>query len=469
MSSLLRLQSLIIPGLAFLALALTACSAPAAPPTDTRQPAYTPLPTQTLLPSTTPYPTATPYPTNTLFPTWTPAPTATPYPTLSPYPTYTPYPTATPRPTDTPTATPYPTPTPRPTPTSYPTATPTPEPTATPRTTDTPYPTATPSLTPGEQLAGWRTHLLGLVNGSRQKAGLPAVALGDNESVQQHAEAMLEHGFTGHWGLDGLTPAMRYTIAGGTGYVSENASGVMGIKDADWGPQYQRRGWRESLDVVHEGLLASPGHRKTVLDKWHRKVSLGIACNAYTCSVVQGFEGGYVAFTSPPRISRAGVLTFAGRLEGGFTMSSVQVWYHQPPHALTLGQLDAAYTSSLGQEPATFVIKPAPPGTYYPASDLLPWGYTWLSGVDPYSVSPKAPRDSRSALGLPRRILPLTSRFKAVPWTVASRWSAGASFEVKADMRKIVSDMGPGVYVAVIWGTNSREEVPLTNYAIFVD
>ena len=292
------------------------------------------------------------------------------------------------------------------------------------------------------------------------------MALGNNEAAQKHAEEMLEHGFTGHWGLDGLTPAMRYTLAGGTDYVSENSSGVRGIKGADWGPQYRKKGWLASLDVIHQGFLDSPGHRKTILDKWHRKVGLGIACNAYTCSAVQNFAGAYVAFTSPPSISGAGVLTFAGRLKGGFTMSSVQVWYHQTPHALTLGQLDAAYSSSLGQEPATFIIKPVPPGTYYSEAALLPSVYTWLSGVDPYSVSPQAPI---AAVGIPRRIPPPNVRLKPVPWTVADRWSAGASFEVKANIRKIIDDMGPGVYIAVIWGVNGGEEVPLTNYAIFVD
>ena len=104
------------------------------------------------------------------------------------------------------------------------------------------------------------------------------LTLGNNEAAQEHAESMLEHGFIGHWGLDGLTPAMRYTLAGGVNYVSENTSGVIGIRDEDWGPHYRRRDWRKSLDIVHQGLMDSPGHRRTILDEWQRKVSLGIAC-----------------------------------------------------------------------------------------------------------------------------------------------------------------------------------------------
>ena len=342
-----------------------------------------------------------------------------------------------------------------------------PTPTATP--TPTVRPTPTPTLTYVEKLAQWRAYLLNLLNGSREKAELSAVTLGNNEAAQKHVEAMLEHGFAGHRGLDGLMPHMRYTLAGGTNGVSENTSGFIGIKEADWGPQYRKRGWRESLNKVHQGFLNSSGHRKTVLDKWHRKVSLGIACNAYTCSVVQNFEGGYVEFTSPPNISRAGVLTFAGKFEGGFTMSNVQVWHHQTPHDLTLGQLDATYSYNVWQEPATFIIEPAPPGTYYSVTNLLPSSYTWSSGVDPYSISPKAPRNSSSALGLPRIILPPMYMQKDVPWTVASRWSQGPSFDVKADIRKVVSDMGPGVYIIVIWGKSNGEAIRLTNYAVFID
>ena len=400
-----------------------------------------------------------------------PEPTAAPMPT--PLPTDTPAPTPTPLPTDTPAPTPTPTVTPIPTATQTPTATPRPTPTPTPRPTATPRPTPTPTATPEEQRTQWRAYLLDLVNGSRQAAGLSAVTLGNNEAAQKHAESMLKHGHIGHighWGLDGLTPVMRYTLAGGTNYVHENASGVIGVRDVDWGPRYGQQSWRMSLEKVHKGLLNSPGHRKTILNKWHKKVSLGIACNKYTCSVAQNFEGDYVVFTKPPSISGAGVLTLAGRFKGGFTLSDMQVWYHQPPHTLTLGQLDATSSYGVGQEPATFIIEPAPPGYYYSESNLLPESYTWLRGVDPYSVNPKAPRDSSAASGIPRIIIPRETKQKSVPWTIADRWQIPvSSFDVKADIRKVIRDIGPGVYIIVMWGVNGEEYLSLTNYAIFVD
>lgn len=342
-----------------------------------------------------------------------------------------------------------------------------PQPTAMPTSTPAPTPTATP--TPEEKLREQRAYLMALVNSTREKAGLPAVTLGNNKAAQEHAEAMLWHGFTGHWGLDGLTPAMRYTLAGGVNYMKENTSGVIGIKHSEWGPQYKKQTWRESLNEIHQGLLNSSGHLRNILDKWHRKLSLGIACNKYTCSVVQNFEGDYVEFTQIPHISKAGVLTFAGKLKHGFTMTNVHVWYHETPHPLTLGQLDATYSYSTGQEPAIFITEPAKPGYYYSDSDLLPSSYTWASGVDPYSVDPEAPRDRSSALGLLWLIPLYEANQKAVPWTAADKWSQGASINVRANIRKATNAMGPGVYIILIWGTNGEETIPLTNYAVFVD
>ena len=324
--------------------------------------------------------------------------------------------------------------------------------------------------TPGNQLAEWKAYLLDLVNHSRLSAGRTAVTLGDNEAAQKHAEAMLEHGFSGHWGLDGLTPTMRYTLAGGTDRVRENVCGVRGIRGKDWGPRHTPKNWKSSLQESHQALMNSPSHRENILDRWHTKVNLGIACNKYTCSVVQQFEYDYLDFIKLPSISGKGDLNIEGRVKSGFTLSGLQVWYHQPPHALTLGQIDATYYAGAGDEPVVFVLKPAPSGTSYPPYALEPSGYSWGSGVDPYSVSPQAPRDMNAYIWKRQTVPPLETRLKAVPRTVANKWSEKRGrIRIKANLRAVIRDLGPGVYIIVIWGRNCGVEVPLTNYAIFVD
>ena len=308
--------------------------------------------------------------------------------------------------------------------------------------------------------------MLGLINEGREEHGVLPVTLGTNSAAQGHAEAMLKGNFVGHWGLDGLNPNMRYTLAGGTNYVMENTSGAV----LTTGVNYTRRTRKTILTEIHTGLMNSSEHRKNIVNKWHTTVSLGIACNEVTCSMVQNFEGDYVTFSKEPMISN-GTLSFAGTLEGGFTFNNAQIWYGQPPHPLTLGQLDATHSYLVGQEPATFLLKPAPPGFHWSATDLLPTPYTWTTGIDPYTVDPETARIVRyiSGIPVPRRILP-SLRMALVPWTVAETLElSDAAFGVKADISEIVDERGPGVYTVVIWGDNAGELIPLTNYSVFVD
>ena len=311
------------------------------------------------------------------------------------------------------------------------------------------------------ELQHLRMFVLGLVNNAREKHGLSSVTLGENGAAQKHAIAMLLHNFHGHWGLDGLTPNMRYTLSGGTNYVSENASGYI-LRE---GLPYRKRSRGELLTELHEGLMQSSGHRKNILNKWHRTVNLGIACNEYACSLVQNFEGDYVDFSEKPTIYN-GNLSFAGRLKRGFTFDGVQIWYDQPPHTLTLSQLDATYSYLVGQEPATFLLPPAPAGSYYSSNALRPTDFSWQAGTDPYFEDPGKPR-----VISPIRVFKLsTPRLKQVPWTIPETWQvSGGSFEIEVTLLGIINDLGPGVYTVFIWGDNSGEKVPLTNYSIFVD
>lgn len=112
------------------------------------------------------------------------------------------------------------------TPTPLPTATPTPVPTPTPRPTPTITPTPTPLPPPALRHLAEKEYMLELINLERAKVGAPPVVLGDNIAAQLHAESALENCFTGHWGVDGLKPYMRYSLAGGYQSNGENASGL---------------------------------------------------------------------------------------------------------------------------------------------------------------------------------------------------------------------------------------------------
>ena len=67
--------------------------------------------------------------------------------------------------------------------------------------------------------------MLELINEERVRRGVPPVELGDNWAAQLHVESALENCFFSHWGIDGLKPYMRYSLAGGYQSNGENGSG----------------------------------------------------------------------------------------------------------------------------------------------------------------------------------------------------------------------------------------------------
>ena len=153
-------------------------------------------------------------------------------------------------------------------------------------------------------------HMLKLINNERVSAGLNPVVLGDNSAAQLHAEASLENCFSSHWGIDGLKPYMRYSLAGGFQSNGENGSGSDYCIQASDG--YRANGSAEQeIRQAMEGWMDSPGHRDNILDPWHRKVNIGLAWDRYNFQVVQHFEGDYVEYDQLPNIEN-GVLRISG-------------------------------------------------------------------------------------------------------------------------------------------------------------
>ena len=173
-----------------------------------------------------------------------------------------------------------------------------------------PSPSATPIPRPDLRHLDEKLYMLELINKERMRAGLEPVSLGDNVAAQLHAEASLENCFSSHWGIDGLKPYMRYSLAGGYQSNGENISGLSYcIKPSDG---YRRNGTAEGeIRQAMNGLMASPGHRGNILDRWHGKVNIGLAWDSYNFSLVQHFEGDYVKYDRLPDIEN-GVLRLSG-------------------------------------------------------------------------------------------------------------------------------------------------------------
>ena len=304
----------------------------------------------------------------------TPIPSPTPQP--SPSPTPTPNPTPTPIPTSTPKA---PTPTPTPTPTLRP-------PTATPTVTPTPTPVPNPELRHLEE----KQYMLELINTAREKAGLGTVTLGDNIAAQLHAESSLENCFSAHWGADGLKPYMRYSLAGGYQSNAENWSGLgYCVRAADG--YRANRSIKEEIREAMQSLMDSPGHRKNILNKWHKKVNIGLAWDRYNVVIAQHFEGDYVEYDSLPSLEN-GKLTLAGEAKNGAGFRSrddlgVTVFFDPPPHSLTRGQLARTYCYSSGLRVAGLRER-LTGGSFWATHEYTT---TMPTCPDPYAVPASAP------------------------------------------------------------------------------
>ncbi len=379
-----------------------------------------------------------------------------------------------------PPATLLPTSTPTPAPTQIASASPTGTPTtpATRTPTPTPQPSGTdgPRYNPGQMLSGaalqrWKEYMLSLINMDRVRAGVPPVSLGSNPAAQQHAEEMLQNGYLSHWDLGGLKPYMRYTLAGGYNYDAENVSGTPYKLDPDC--RYQKiASVEQELREAQEGLMNSEGHRRNILDRWHKKVNLGIACNDITCYVVQQFEGDYVEFAIRPTILENGMLQVSGTFKDRFALSSeavVQVWYDGPPGPLTIGQLQSTHSYSVGQKPVAFIRKPPEKGYYYTEEQTTA---QWEVAVDPYEVDPatKAVVDDCGQEPFVKPPPTPSSKSATVPYVTAHFWLVREStFTIEADLRSIVGKYGKGVYTVMVWGERDGESALLVQYPIFVN
>lgn len=398
-------------------------------------------------------------------------------------------------------ASPTPSPTPAPTPTATPAAVAaTPVATATLTPTAAPSPTPMPAVTPSPLTCGARhaprtalddlpegarpaerhieakRFMLDLINDARAAAGLRPVALGSNVAAQLHAEASLAGCFSSHWGLDGLKPAMRYSLAGGYGANAENVSGLdYCITEADGYRAIASPG--EEVREAMEGLMESPGHRAAILDPRHRAVNVGLAWDRYNFFAVQQFEGGRVTYERPPAIDAGGVLAFSGATRDGDAFGEppdlgVQVYHDPPPRPLTRGQLARTYCYGAGL-PVAALRPPPGPRSFYPddafTTSHRPCPSPYDAPAD--APAPGSPDEAHAAwraaydASQAREARSVTAR-----WITADEWTAdGQRFAVTADLSDVLAEHGAGVYSLAVWGVVEGERAVISEYAIFCE
>lgn len=143
---------------------------------------------------------------------------------------------------------------------------------------------------------------------------------------------------------------------------------------------------------------------------------------------------------------------------------SVQVYYDPLPHELSRGQLHRTSCGMNGRILAA-LRPPLSGGWYYPEDDYL---YTETHNcIDPYEVSVNSkPVSSYYDLG---PTAPLTTENYRVDWVTAKRWNvSGNRISVSVDLSSVLREYGGGVYTVMIWGLVDGDDVPISEYSIFV-
>ena len=316
-----------------------------------------------------------------------------------------------------------------------------------------------------------KRYMLQLINEERANAGAGTVTLGDNVAAQLHAESSLENCFSSHWGLDGLKPYMRYSLAGGFQSNGENASGLSYCITAADG-YAPNRSIQQEIRETMTGWMNSAGHRRNLLDPQHRKINIGLAWDRYNTAMVQHFEGDYVTYNQLPTITN-GVLSFSGTTRNGARLSKnlgQTIRYDPPPHGLTAGQLARTYCYDSGMAVAA-LRPPLASGYSYPTNEF---SSTYSSCPSPYDVpantpAPGSPAEAHQAwqdaydASLSRVPQAIT-----IPWVTASAWSSnGANFSLRADIATILAQHGHGVYSITLWGEINGTAAVISHFAIF--
>jgi uncharacterized protein YkwD len=268
-------------------------------------------------------------------------------------------------------------------------------------------------------------YTLNLINQDRENAnlGLSPVDLGFNAAAQKHAQDMLDNHYLAHWGTDGFKPYMRYTLEGGLNYEGENCAYSTGSGPVDVIQEIQ------SLEhiMVFDDAGSNWLHRDNILNKWHKKVNIGIAYNNNSAALVQQFEGDYLEYFQPPTIT-GDQLSLSFRFkQTDFILNNVSIAYDSLPQPLTGDQLNGGpyHSYSLGER-LGYIVPPPPPGQQY---------------VD-----------------LPDDVI------------ISKRWDMDQSgqFYIKADIGPVLSS-GKGVYTIVLVAVTGNDSINLSNYSIFVN
>lgn len=201
-------------------------------------------------------------------------------------------------------------------------------------------------------LAEARRYMVQLVNRDRATMHLPPVELDEgapSRAGQAHAEDMAKNGYLGHWGTDGSVPEERYTQAGGTDMVLENASCFTDERRRTLDPhaRVDPRNVEQAEDMFFHEQPPNDGHRKNILKPWHKRVGIGVAQPVATATEIpvpcfaQEFVDAYGTYGAiPARMHVGDTLVVSGTLAAPAAFAGVGLARVRAPAPLGVAELN---------------------------------------------------------------------------------------------------------------------------------
>ncbi|MGD0676840.1 MAG: CAP domain-containing protein [Polyangiaceae bacterium] len=197
-----------------------------------------------------------------------------------------------------------------------------------------------------------RHHMLDLINRDRASMGLSPVEMEDGPAMragQRHADDMARNGYLSHWGTDGSVPEERFTDAGGSAMVLENASCFVDERrrTLDVAPAIEARNVEAAEAMFFEEKPPNDGHRRNILKPWHRRVGIGIAQAVGTATEIpvpcfaQEFVDAFGTVAPIPRSLRVGsILHVEGTLTAPAAFAGIGLARVEAPHAMAPSELN---------------------------------------------------------------------------------------------------------------------------------
>lgn len=212
-----------------------------------------------------------------------------------------------------------------------------------------------------ETRATLREHVLQLINRDRQHYGLPPVELDVQASAfaDEYCRTQIRNGTTGHFTTDGLAPYARWSMAGGTDAVSENAAAWSAAYRFDERALFEMV--RRSQDAMMAETPPDDGHKRTMLDPHATHVGIGLAWERGEFRLIQEFLRRYIVWEHPlPRAAQPGQsVTVAGRTPEGWKVEGMTVHHERLPQRMSAAAASAISTYSLPERRREYTPGPA--------------------------------------------------------------------------------------------------------------